>query len=311
MTAKNKTHQEKDRIPRRAISGILLLDKPLGLSSNQALQRAKRLFRAEKAGHTGSLDPLATGMLPICFGQATKLCGHLLESDKRYLATARIGEKTSTGDAEGEIIARSEAALLTRQALEQAMTRFTGDIQQVPPMHSALKRDGRPLYELAREGQEVERAARKVRIDELRLTAFAGELADFDIRCSKGTYIRTLVEDIAAAAGQAAHLRALRRVMVQPFEGKAMHTLEALETTASGSMEALDACLIDSLAALRGWQQLMVDADRAHYLSRGQAVRIAGAVAGQAAVTDQAGRLLAIAEVDVAGMAAPRRWLGT
>ena len=185
--------EKKPRLIRRPVHGILLLDKPLGLSSNQALQQVKRLLRAEKAGHTGSLDPLATGMLPLCFGQATKLCGLLLESDKRYLATARFGERTATGDAEGEVIARSDASLLTPQGLQQAVARFIGVIEQVPPMYSALKRDGRPLYELAREGLEVERAPRKVQIHALQMGRFEPASCEFDIRCSKGTYIRTLI----------------------------------------------------------------------------------------------------------------------
>jgi tRNA pseudouridine55 synthase len=305
------TQQNRSRIPRRPVHGIQLLDKPLGLSSNQALQEVKRLLRAEKAGHTGSLDPLATGMLPLCFGQATKLCGHLLESDKRYMAMARIGERTATGDAEGEVIARSDATLLTRAALEQAAAKFLGEIEQIPPMYSALKREGRPLYELAREGLVVERAARRVRIDALVLTDFANGSCQFDIRCSKGTYIRTLVEDIAAATGQQAHLTALRRVEVEPFDGHPMHTLDSLEGLAAESMEALDACLLDSLAALRGWPQAAVDVAGAHFLLQGRPIRLPGVAPGPVALTGPDGRLLALGEADAAGLVAPQRWLGT
>ncbi len=288
----------------------MLLDKPLGVSSNQALQQVKRLFNAEKAGHTGSLDPLATGMLPLCFGQATKLCGYLLESDKRYVARVRFGEKTATGDAEGEVIARSDGSALTRVALEAVIPRFLGEIEQVPPMYSALKREGRPLYELAREGVEVERAARKVTIYALHLAEFGDGCCEINVSCSKGTYIRTLVEDLAAAAGQQAHLAALRRTHVQPFDGHPMVTLEQLEAAQSHGPEALDACLLPPLIALQNWPQVSVDADRAHYLSRGQAVHVPGSGSGAVAVVDPENRLLAIGEADGTGMVAPRRWLG-
>jgi len=299
----------KPRIPRRPVHGILLFDKPLGLSSNDALQRVKRLFRAEKAGHTGSLDPLASGMLPICFGQATKLCGQLLESDKRYTARLRLGEKTVTGDAEGEIIARSDTAGLTREVLEAAIPAFTGPITQVPPMYSALKHQGQRLYELAREGVEVERQPRTIIIHELRLTAFGGGECEIDVRCSKGTYIRTLAEDLAAAVGQCAHLVGLRRSAVDPFEGEPL-SWEALETLAGQGEAALDACLLDAATAVRGWPQVRVEAARAHYLGRGQAVRVAGSPGqGRVAVLDEAGHLLCLAEVDADGLVAPRRWL--
>ncbi|MGH8431877.1 MAG: tRNA pseudouridine(55) synthase TruB, partial [Solimonas sp.] len=225
------TTPSRPRIPRRAVNGILLFDKPRGFSSNDALQRVKRLFRAEKAGHTGNLDPLATGLLPICFGQATKLCGHLLDSDKRYLARVKPGEKTTTGDTEGEVIQRSDAGLLSREALEAVLPAFTGTIRQVPPMYSALKHQGQRLYELAREGVEVERQPREVAIHELRLTAFEPGGFELDVRCSKGTYIRTLAEDLAAALGQCAHLVALRRTEVAPFEG-AIRTWEDLQAAA-------------------------------------------------------------------------------
>ena len=183
------------RAPRRKVDGILLLDKPLGLSSNTALQIVRRLYNADKAGHTGSLDPLATGLLPVCLGEATKLCGYLLDADKRYRARVRLGARTSTGDAEGEVVATSDPALASRAALEAAIPRFLGEIEQVPPMHSALKRDGQPLYRLARAGIEVERAPRRVRIRELRLLDWNGTEFEFEVACSKGTYVRTLAED--------------------------------------------------------------------------------------------------------------------
>ncbi len=234
--ARNRlTKMQKARAPRRKVDGILLLDKPLGLSSNTALQIVRRLYNADKAGHTGSLDPLATGLLPVCLGEATKLCGYLLDADKRYRARVRLGARTSTGDGEGEVVATSDAALVSRADLEAAIPRFLGEIEQVPPMYSALKRDGEPLYRLARAGIEVERAPRRVHIRELRVLDFDGLHFDFEVACSKGTYVRTLAEDWAAAVGQQAHLSALRRTGLEPFDASAMVALEPLEQTGEGA----------------------------------------------------------------------------
>ncbi len=295
---------------RRAVHGILLLDKPLGLSSNEALQQVKRLFRAEKAGHTGSLDPLATGMLPICFGQATKLCGQLLESDKRYLAQVRLGEKTATGDAEGEVIARSDPAQLQPSELEAAMGRFIGEIQQTPPMYSALKHQGQRLYELAREGIEVERAARRVRVLDLRLTRCKLPEFEMDVRCSKGTYVRTLAEDLAAAVGQCAHLRGLRRLEAGPFAAQPMHQMEDLKATSAGGAEALDSLLLDTGAALVGWPEVRVDDVRAQRLRQGCSQQVPGVARElNLVVRDAGGRVLCLAESDGAGVIAPKRWL--
>ena len=222
----------RTRVQRRPVHGVLLLDKPLGLSSNQALQKAKWLLRAEKAGHTGTLDPLATGVLPVCFGAATKFSQLHLDADKTYETTLRLGVKTSTGDAEGDVIAVREVSCSVGTVVE-VLDRFMGPISQVPPMHSALKKDGKPLYAYAREGETVEREARDVVIHDL-------ELLDMDlkgdapylrlrVRCSKGTYIRTLGEDIAEALGCGGHLVALRRVVTGPFEAAQCLTLDALE----------------------------------------------------------------------------------
>ncbi|WP_028079062.1 tRNA pseudouridine(55) synthase TruB [Solimonas soli] len=299
------------RPPRRRISGVLLLDKPLDLSSNDALQRVKRLFRAEKAGHTGSLDPLATGMLPICLGEATKLSGVLLESDKRYRATVSVGTQTSTGDAEGEVIARSDAGMLDEARLRAAIAGFIGKQKQIPPMYSALKRDGRPLYELARRGESVEREAREIVIRELRLLSFEPGRFEIEVCCSKGTYIRTLAEDLAGAVGQRAHLSSLRRTGVAPFWRHAMVGLDALEAeAASGGAAALDAHLLGCAAALAHWPSLTVDAVRAQALSRGRAQRIAGVVRdARLAVLDERGFLLGLAESDAEGWVRPQRWL--
>jgi len=198
------------KIVRRPVHGVLLLDKDAGVSSNAALQRAKRLYRAEKAGHTGTLDPLASGLLPLCFGAATKFAQASLDADKRYLATLRLGVTTTTGDLEGDVV-RTAAVDVDRAALEAACAKFVGAIDQVPPMHSALKRDGKPLYEYARSGIELERAPRRVRIDAIRVVDGEGDLWTIDVSCSKGTYIRTLGEEIGAALGCGAHLAALRR----------------------------------------------------------------------------------------------------
>ena len=220
------------RVARRPVHGVLLLDKPIGLSSNQALQKAKWLLRAEKAGHTGTLDPLATGVLPLCFGAATKFSQMHLDADKTYLATARLGLKTSTGDAEGEVISERPVQV-TQAQLTDVVQGLTGPIRQVPPMHSALKKDGKSLYEYARAGIEVERAARDVTIYELNVTQALVDIArpaiEFIAKCSKGTYIRTLGEDMGEALGCGAHLTALRRIRTGDFDASQCITLEALE----------------------------------------------------------------------------------
>lgn len=302
----------RPRAPKRQVTGILLLDKPAGLTSNAALQRVRRLYRAEKAGHTGSLDPLATGLLPLCFGEATKLCAYLLDADKRYWVRARLGQQTTTGDAEGEIVRTSDPAGATAAVLAAVLERFHGPIRQTPPMYSALKHEGRRLYELARQGLEVARAPREVTIHELRLVAFDNAEFELEVRCSKGTYIRTLVEDIAAGISQCAHVTAMRRLGSGPFAASDMVTMERLEQTAADGFEALDALLAPPAAALAGWPKVTVDADRAFYLARGQAVQIRGAPRhGRVAVMDPAGALLGIASMDAEGRVAPRRWLAT
>lgn len=221
------------RVQRRPVHGVLLLDKPLGLSSNQALQKAKWLLRAEKAGHTGTLDPLATGVLPLCFGAATKFSALHLDADKTYQATLCLGVTTSTGDAEGEVTGRQPVPAIDDAALEAVRQRFLGAITQVPPMHSALKKDGKALYEYARAGIEVERAPRDVQIHALKLalahTQQAQPAIEIEVTCSKGTYIRTLGEDIGKALGCGGHLTRLRRTATGPFTAADCITLEALE----------------------------------------------------------------------------------
>jgi tRNA pseudouridine55 synthase len=227
------------RLPRRPVHGVLLLDKPLGLSSNDALQKAKRLYRAEKAGHTGTLDPLATGLLPLCFGASTKFAQVSLDADKRYLATLQFGVTTTTGDAEGTVLQRHPGTAVDRPGLEAACRTFVGPIEQVPPMHSALKQGGRPLYAYAREGVELERAARSVVIHGIDTVDGAGDRWTIDVRCSKGTYIRTLAEDIGRALGCGAHLAALRRTASGACTIDGATTLEALAAMTEAERDAL------------------------------------------------------------------------
>ena len=245
--------QQRPRIQRRAVHGVLLLDKPLGLSSNDALQKAKRLYRAEKAGHTGTLDPLATGLLPLCFGAATKFSQTSLDADKSYRATLKLGVTTTTADAEGDVV-QTRGVNVTRAQLQAACDRFTGPIQQVPPMYSALKRDGKPLYEYARAGIEVEREARVVTIHTIDIADLDNQgehdAWTIDVRCSKGTYIRTLAEGIGAALGCGAHLSALRRTGSGALSLDAALTLDQL---AAMSDAERDASLMDADALLADW----------------------------------------------------------
>ncbi|MCB1898866.1 tRNA pseudouridine(55) synthase TruB [Cognatazoarcus halotolerans] len=239
---------QRRRPPRRLVNGVLMLDKPFGMSSNDALQKARRLLNAAKAGHTGTLDPMATGLLPLTFGEATKFSQTLLDADKGYIADVRLGVTTTTGDAEGELI-EERSVLVSAAEIEQAFTSFTGEIDQIPPMFSALKRDGKPLYEYARAGIELERAPRRVSIYQLRLLSFSGDGFVMEVCCSKGTYIRTLAEDIGRVLGCGAHLRGLRRTSIGPFAVASAIDFERLEAAAEFEREGLlapvDALLAD------------------------------------------------------------------
>ncbi|MEH6456489.1 MAG: tRNA pseudouridine(55) synthase TruB [Cocleimonas sp.] len=215
------------------VDGILLLDKPLGRSSNSALQKVRYLFNAKKAGHTGSLDPLATGVLPICFGQASKVTAFLLDSDKRYRCTAQLGSTTTTGDKEGDELNIRKVTPFTEDDIEKVLADYRGAIEQIPPMHSALKHNGQPLYKLARQGIEIERKVRHVTIHELTLIEFSEDTITLDVQCSKGTYIRTLAQDIGDAMGFGAHLSMLRRTDVSPFDCSRLYTIEELEQLAA------------------------------------------------------------------------------
>ena len=250
----------------RSLNGVLLFDKPLDLSSNIALQKVRRLFQAEKAGHTGTLDPLATGLLPVCFGEATKFSVGLLESDKTYLAQIKLGQTTTTGDAEGEITASHDVTVSEAQVQEVLQT-LRGEIQQLPPMHSALKHKGKPLYEYIRKGETVERELRCVFIHELVLERFSGDELDISVRCSKGTYVRTLAEDIGHALGCGAHLRGLRRTQIAGFSLKNAYTLPQLEAMTSAER---DACLLPLDCMLLDLPRLDLDSVQVGRLAQGQ-----------------------------------------
>ena len=250
----------------RPLDGVLLFDKPLELSSNVALQKVRRLFQAEKAGHTGTLDPLATGLLPVCFGEATKFSNALLDADKTYRALLRLGQATTTGDAEGEIV--TEHPVEVRQSdVDAVLAKFRGAIQQLPPMHSALKHQGKPLYEYIRKGETVERELRSVTIHELVLNAFSGNEMDITVRCSKGTYIRTLAEDIGAALGCGAHLIGLRRTAIAHFDLRDAYSLPQLE--AMTGVER-DACVLPPEALMPEMPRLHLDAIQIKRLAQGQ-----------------------------------------
>ncbi|MEM9396218.1 MAG: tRNA pseudouridine(55) synthase TruB [Pseudomonadota bacterium] len=296
----------------RSVSGLLLLDKPTGLSSNAALQRAKRIFNAAKAGHTGSLDPLATGVLPLCFGEATKFSSYLLNADKAYRATVCFGIATDSGDAEGEVLFQRDASALTKAKLETFLPRFRGDIQQLPPMFSALKRDGQPLYKLARKGIEVEREPRSVRIEELCLEGFEPGVqatAELTVRCSKGTYIRSLAMDLGELLGLGGHIAALRRTHVGSFllsEAISLEALESLQT--ADSFAALDGCLRPIDAALGHIPLLKLPESSGFYLRQGQAVLVPNAPCdGMVRVALETGEFLGLGEVLDDGRIAPRR----
>ena len=258
------TPPSRRKIQRRPVHGVLLLDKPLGLSSNQALQKAKWLLRAEKAGHTGTLDPLATGVLPLCFGAATKFSQLQLDADKTYEAVLLLGQKTSTADAEGEVIETRPVPVITPELLQAMTERFTGPLSQVPPMYSALKKDGKALYEYARQGIAVEREARQIIIYQLNMALTHDPRAQAAIKlivsCSKGTYIRTLGEDIGEALGCGAHLGSLRRLETGGFVAAQCVTLSALEAMSEVEREA---CLLPPQSLVAGYPVVTLDADNA------------------------------------------------
>ncbi len=305
MTA--HANKEPEKAP---VDGLLLLNKPSGITSNQALQKVKRLLRAKKAGHTGSLDPAATGMLPLCFGEATKVCAYLLDADKTYRATARLGSATDTGDADGKETGTADVPALCRKEWERILAGFRGPIEQVPPMYSALKKDGKRLYELARKGEIVDREARCVRIHDIKLIEVSGKRLVFRVHCSKGTYVRTLVEDIARAAGTVAHTASLHRESVGDFRAEDMLDLTSAELAAETGPEALRARLLPADTALAGWPQRQIDEEAALRFADGQSVPVGrcGSETGRVRVySDNGKQFLGVGELGADGLLAPRR----
>ncbi len=292
----------------RNVHGILLLDKPIGLSSNEALQVVKRVFNARKAGHTGSLDKLASGLLPICLGEATKMSSFLLNADKHYLATFKLGVKTSTGDAEGEVVLTRSTAGVSSERIPQVLSGFTGEIEQIPPMHSAIKYKGKPLYKLAHQGIEVERQPRWVTIHSLALLAFTGDELKVEVRCSKGTYIRTLAEDIGEVLGCGAHVSELRRIGAGPYDNGKLLTLDELRAMAEQGEDVVDAVLLATESAVEHWPNVKLTDDVAYYVRQGQPVMVPHApTRGWVRLSAVSRGFLGVGEVLDDGRIAPRR----
>lgn len=292
----------------RSVSGVLLLDKPAGLSSNKVLQQVKNLFKAAKAGHTGSLDPLATGMLPICFGEATKISAFLLDANKRYRFSCQLGQTTTTGDTEGEVVKTADFSAVTTADIERLLPDFTGDIEQIPPMYSALKHNGQRLYKLAREGIEVERKPRTITIFDIQLHSLEDGIMDLEVTCSKGTYVRTLAEDIGEVLGCGAHITQLRRLSVGPYEGD-MVTVQEIEALAEQGTHELDRLLLPVDSGVADWPDVRLGADAAFYMSQGQPILVPHApTEGWVRIYDQQ-KFLGVGEVQDDGKVAPRRML--
>jgi tRNA pseudouridine55 synthase len=305
VTARPPGRSAGERPRWRDLDGIVLLDKPTGLGSTPALQRVRRLLRAAKAGHAGTLDPMATGMLPLCFGQATKACGQLLGSGKAYRARVTLGAATDTGDADGSVIRSAPVPVVDRALLEQTLATLVGSRDQVPPMYSALKHAGRPLYEMARRGEEIPRAPRRITIHRIELQDFDAVSVQFDVVCSKGTYIRVLGEELAAALGTAGHLSSLRRLWVEPFEDRAMVTLEAVEAwVAEHPAEAeRPAWLLPVDAAFATLPRFDLDARSSLHLRQGRELPAPAALAAGelARAYDPASRFLGLVTCGSAG----------
>ncbi len=312
------TTHNSPRRPRtvfRRLDGILLLDKPQGLSSNQALQRVRHLFRAEKGGHTGSLDPLATGLLPVCFGEATKIAGGLLGARKAYETVAHLGVVTDTDDAEGQVLRERPVPALTIDQIDAALRALTGRIQQRPPIFSALKRGGEPLYLKARRGEVIEVEPRDVDVHDFNLLN-ADDLLDggaptlrLHVECGSGTYVRSLVRDLGEILGCGAHVAELRRLWVDPFREPKMWTIEALADLRQRAGEhVLDACLLPIEAGMTSWPEVQINSAQAARLAHGQSLRGPYPYTGrQVAITDEQGRGLGLGEVDPAGVLRPAR----
>jgi tRNA pseudouridine55 synthase len=292
----------------RDINGILLLDKPSGITSNDALQQVKRLYFARKAGHTGSLDPLASGVLPICMGEATKVSAFLLDADKHYRVRCQLGVRTSTADAEGEVLETRAVGQYSEAQLETVLARFRGSIEQIPPMYSALKHQGQRLYKLARQGVEVERQPRTVEIHALQLIGQGDDWIEVQVHCSKGTYVRTLVEDIGASLGCGAHVCALRRTGVGPYDESGLVTISELEHLKQNDLAAMDSLLLPVETALTQWPDVSLSSDAAFYLQQGQPVQVPHApTRGWVRLYERDHTFLGMGEILDDGRVAPRR----
>lgn len=296
------------RLRGRPVDGILLLDKPLGITSNDALQQVKHMYFAQKAGHTGSLDPLADGLLPICFGNATKLSAFLLDADKHYWVRVKLGETTTTQDAEGEVVQSRPFEHITQADVEAVIPRFLGEIDQLPPMYSAVKHEGQRLYKLAREGKEVERQPRKITIHSIELTSFEPGVFEMLVHCSKGTYVRTLAEDMGEALGCGAHVVGLRRTGVGPYTTEGMVTMDQLKAMYEEDKFQMDKLLIPIDSALANWPAIHLNADSTYYIKQGQPVLVPKApTEGWVRLYDEDGTFLGVGEVEDDGRIAPRR----
>lgn len=285
----------------RAVTGILLLDKPSGISSNRALQQAKRLFGVTKAGHTGSLDPLATGLLPVCFGEATKIAGYVLGARKAYAAECRLGITTDTCDSDGAVLQERAVPALDDDAIRTGLAALTGRIVQVPPVYSALKQGGVPLYKRARRGEEVQAPPREVEVLRFELTRRAGDILRLQVECGSGTYVRSLVRDLGEALGCGAHLTALRRLWVEPFREPRMFTMDELEAWREEGAAALEGCLLPIEAGIADWRLLELDEGAADDVAHGRSLHVTVAP-GRYRARAPTGRLLAIGEVDASGV---------
>lgn len=307
------------RLKGRPVNGILLLDKPLGISSNHALQRVKRAFNARKAGHTGALDPLATGMLPVCLGEATKFSQFLLDADKTYQVIAQLGVRTTTSDADGEVVS-TRPVNVTRAQLDEQLATFEGQTQQVPSMYSALKHEGQPLYKYARQGITVEREARPINVYELHCDDFDGEFVTLTLRCSKGTYVRTIIDDLGEKLGCGAHVTMLRRLQVAGYPVERMVTLEQLEDAITQAKQEevalntyLDPLLLPMDTAVMRLPEVNMPPITASYLQLGQAVQVSGAPAeGTVRLTVGAqAEFIGVGVIDDDGKVAPKRLVVT
>ena len=298
----------REKIPFRRLDGILLLDKPQGLSSNNALQVARRLFRAEKGGHTGALDPLATGLLPLCFGEATKIAGLLLGSAKAYEADIALGVTTDTDDADGQVLRTRPVPALDVAGIEQTLAGFIGLIEQRAPIYSALKQGGEPLYVKARRGEDITAPVRQVQVDAIQLLSLEGHCLRLRVTCGSGTYIRSIARDLGEVLGCGAHITALRRLWVTPFDAPRMYRLEELrDLLADGGEAALEACLLPLADGLRHFPQVVLEPAHAERFNMGQRLRDRQWPAGLVAVSSADGRAIGLGQVDAEGLLSPQR----